>query len=148
MPLMAHEYMLCVTFVTSKIVFRHSNHDALKNVPAPTISEFYEILRASLILRDDSNGAICFVIRDLENKFQIFNRNNNFVIEITICPFVQKLKFLGSYIFPSLKGILSLNSGQLQSLTCICNLHSTMHVNSHLNLKRLNHVPSSLNKKG
>ena len=73
---------------------------------------------------------------------------NNFVIEITILPFFQKLEFLGSYILPSLKGISSRNSGQSQSLTCICNVHSIMHVNSHLNLKRLNYVPSSLNKKG
>ena len=79
---------------------------------------------------------------------EFFNRNNNFVIKITILPFFQKLEFLGFYILPSLKGILSRNSGQSQSLTCICNVHSTMHVNSHLNLKRLNHVPSSLNKKG
>ena len=38
-----------------------------------------------------------FVIRDLENKFWIFNRNYNFVTEITILPFFQKLEFLGSY---------------------------------------------------
>ena len=63
-----------------------------------------------------------------------------FVTEITILPFFQKLEFLGSYILPSLKGISSRNSGQSQSLTCICDVHSTMHVNSHLNLKRLNHV--------
>ena len=31
----------------------------------------------------------------------IFNRNNNFVTKITILPFFQKLKFLGSYIFDS-----------------------------------------------
>ena len=76
------------------------------------------------------------------------NRNYNFVIEIKILNFFQKLEFLLSYILPSLKGISSRNSGQSQSLICICNVHSTMHVNSHLNLKRLNHVPSSLNKKG
>ena len=81
-------------------------------------------------------------------KITIFNQNCNFVTKITILPFVQKLEFLGSYILLSLKGISSQNSGQsLQLLTCICNVHSTMHVNIHLNLKRLNHVPSSLNKK-
>ena len=95
MPLMAHEYVLYVTFVASKIVLRHPNRDALKNVSTPTISEFYEILRASLISRDDSNDTIRFVIQDLENKFQIFNRNYNFVIEITILPFFQKLEFSG-----------------------------------------------------
>ena len=97
MLLMAHEYVLYVTFVASKIVLRHLNRDASKNVPTPTISEIYEILRASYISRDDSNGAIHFIIRDLENKFWIFNRNYNFVFEITILPFFQKLEFLGSY---------------------------------------------------
>ena len=73
---------------------------------------------------------------------------NNFVIEITILPFFQKLEFLGSYILPSSKEISSQKSGQLQSITCVCNVHSAIHVNSHLNLKRVNHIPSSLNKKG
>ena len=74
------------------------NRDASKNVSTPTISEFYEIRRASYISRDDSNGEIYFFIRDLENKFQIFNQNYNFVTEITILPFFQKLEFLGSYM--------------------------------------------------
>ena len=94
---MVHEYLLYVTFVTIKIVLRHPKRDASKNVPTPTILENYEILRANWILRDDSNGAIRFVIRDLENEFRIFNRNYNFVIEITILPLFQKLEFLGSY---------------------------------------------------
>ena len=67
MLLMRHEYKLYVTFVASKIVFRHLNRDTSKNVPTPTVSEFYEILRAGLILRDDSNGEIRFIIQDLEN---------------------------------------------------------------------------------
>ena len=46
----------------------------------------------------NSNGEIRFVIRDPENKFLIFNRNYNFVTEITILPFFQKLEFLESYI--------------------------------------------------
>ena len=145
---MAHEYVLYMTFVTTKIFLRHPNRDASKNVSTPIVSKFHDILRASYNSRDDSNGAIRFVIRDLENKLRIFNRNYNFVIEITILPFFQKLEFLGSYILPSLKGISSRNSGQSLSRTCICNVHSTMHVNSHLNSKRLNHVPSFLNKKG
>ena len=145
---MAHKYLLYVTFVASKIVLRHPKCHALKNVQTSTVSEYYEILRANYIFRDHSNGEIHFVIRDLENKLRIFNRNNNFVIEITILPFFPKLEFIVSYILPSLKGIYSRNSGQSLSLTCICNVHSTMHVNSNLNLKRLNHVPSSINKKG
>ena len=84
MPLMEHEYVLYVTFVTSNIVLRHPKHNALKNVPTLTVSEFDEIRWASYISRDDSNGAIRFVIQDLENKFRIFNRNYIFVIEITI----------------------------------------------------------------
>ena len=46
-PLMVHEYMLFMTFVTSKIVLWHPNRDASKNVSTPTVSEFDEILRAS-----------------------------------------------------------------------------------------------------
>ena len=64
---MAHEYVLYVTFVASKIVSRHPKRDALKNVPTPTVSENYEILSANKISQDDSNGEIRFVIRDLEN---------------------------------------------------------------------------------
>ena len=131
---MVHEYVLYVTFVASKIILRHLKRDASKNIPTSTFSESDEILCASQISRDDSNGEIRFIIRDLENKLWIFNRNYNFVTKITILPFFQKLKFLGSYILPSLKAISSRNSGQSQSLTCICNVHSNMHVNSHLNL--------------
>ena len=42
MPFMAHEYVLYVTFVASKIVLRHLKRDASKNMPTPTVSEFYE----------------------------------------------------------------------------------------------------------
>ena len=69
---MTHEDLLYVTFVASKIVLKHSNRDAPKNVSTPTVSEFDEILRVGYILRDDSNSAIRFVIRDLENKLRIF----------------------------------------------------------------------------
>ena len=70
---MVHEYLLYVTFVASKFILRHSKRDASKNVPTPTISEYYEILRANQISRDDSNGEIRFVIQDLEHKLRIFN---------------------------------------------------------------------------
>ena len=92
MSLMTHEYMLYVTLMTSKIVLRHLNRDASKNVSTPTVSEFYEILRASYISRDDSNGEIRFIVQDLENKFWIFNRNYNFVTEITILPFFPEIR--------------------------------------------------------
>ena len=64
---MVHEYMLSVPFVASKTDLRHPKRDASKNVSIPTVSENYEILRAILISREDSNGTIRFVIRDLEN---------------------------------------------------------------------------------
>ena len=51
----------------------------------PTTSESNEIRRGYLILRDDFNGEVRFVIRDLE-KFWIFT-------EITILPFLRKLEF-------------------------------------------------------
>ena len=50
-----------------------------------TVSESDEIRRGSKILRDDSNGEVCFIIRDLE-KFRI-------LAEITILPFFRKLEF-------------------------------------------------------
>ena len=64
---MVHEYMLYVAFVASKTDLRHPKRDTSKNVPTPTVSENYEILRADQISRDDSNGEIRFVIRDLDN---------------------------------------------------------------------------------
>ena len=62
-----YEYLLYVTFVATKFILRHSKRDASKNVPTPTVSEYYEILLVNYISRDDSNGEIRFVIRDLEN---------------------------------------------------------------------------------
>ena len=61
------------------------NSCSSKNVQIPTISEFDEIRLGSYILREDSNGEVRFVIRDLE-KFRIFT-------EITILPFFRKLEF-------------------------------------------------------
>ena len=58
-----------------------------KNVQIPTVSEFDEIRRVSYISRDNSNGEVRFVIRDLEKKI-IF-------AEITILPFLRKLEFSG-----------------------------------------------------
>ena len=46
-PLMVHEYMLYLPFVTSKIDLRHPKHDASKNVPTPTVSKNDEILRTN-----------------------------------------------------------------------------------------------------
>ena len=88
---MVHGYVLYVPFVSPKIVLQHPKRDASKNVPTPTVSENYEILRANSISRDDSNGTIRFIIRDLENKLRIFNRNYNFVIEITIFALIPKI---------------------------------------------------------
>ena len=52
-----------------------------------TVSEFDEIIRGSYISRDDSNGEVRFIIRDLE-KFRIF-------IEIAILSFLRKSGFSG-----------------------------------------------------
>ena len=49
------------------------------------VSEFDEIRSGSLISREDSNGEVRFIIRDLE-KFRILT-------EITVLPFFQKLEF-------------------------------------------------------
>ena len=117
----SHEYLLCVTFVTSYFVLRHLILDASKNVQISHVLEFEEIRRCSYISRDDSNGEICFFIRDLEKNFVL--------TEIMILLFSENWNFLGSYILPSLKGISSQNSGQSQQLTCICNVKHTMHVN-------------------
>ena len=50
MPLMAHDYVLYVTFVASRFVLRHPKRDASKNVPTPIVSEFDEILRLAKFL--------------------------------------------------------------------------------------------------
>ena len=74
-----------MTFVTSHIVLQHPILSTSKNVQIPTLSKFNKIQRVSYISRDDSNGEIRFVIRDLE-KFQIFT-------EMVILPFFRKLEF-------------------------------------------------------
>ena len=69
---------------------RHVSYTTLvssKNVQILTVLKFDENRGGSYISRDDSNGEVRFIIRDLE-KFQIF-------IEITILPFLRKLDFLG-----------------------------------------------------
>ena len=93
MPLMGHEYVLYVTFFASNIVLRHPKCDALKNMSTPNVLEFNEIRRASYISRDDSNGEIHFFIRDLENKFWIFDRNYDFTLfqKLEIFRVLQKL---------------------------------------------------------
>ena len=45
MQYMSHEYLLCVTFVTSHVVLRHPILDASKNVQIPTVSEFDALAR-------------------------------------------------------------------------------------------------------
>ena len=56
-----------------------------KNVQIPTVSEFDEIRRGSYISREDSNGEVYFIIRDIE-KFWILT-------EMTILPIFQKFIF-------------------------------------------------------
>ena len=54
------------------------------------VSEFDEIRRGSWISQDDSNGEVCFIIRDLEKK--------KFQPKLPFYPFSEKLNFLGFYI--------------------------------------------------
>ena len=73
--------------------FRQVSYTTLvfsKNLQIPTVSKFDENRRGSYISRDDSNGEVHFVIRDLE-KFWIFT-------EITILPFSENWNFLESYM--------------------------------------------------
>ena len=65
----------------------HPMFVSLKNMQIPNVSEFNENRRGSYISRDDSNGKVHLVTRDLE-KFWIFT-------EIMILPFLRKLDFLG-----------------------------------------------------
>ena len=57
----------------------------LEKLEISTISEFDEIRRGSYISRDDSNGEVRFVIRDLE-KFWVLTK-------ITVLPFFRKFEF-------------------------------------------------------
>ena len=92
---MSHEYLLCVTFVTSYFVLWHPILNTSKNVQIPHVLEFDEIRRGSYTPRDDSNGEIRFIIRDLE-KFLVLT-------EITIFPFFRKLEFSRVLHSPLLK---------------------------------------------
>ena len=87
MPLMAHEYMLYVIFVTSNIVLRHQKRDASKNMQIPTISEFDVLAR----FRDTIP-----TVKSVSSS-EIQRINFGFLTEITILPFLRKLDFLGSY---------------------------------------------------
>ena len=68
----------------------------LKKREISTILEFDEIRRGSSISRDDSNGEVRFVIRDLE-KFRVILPKLPFYL------FLENSNFLGSYIlhFPT-----------------------------------------------
>ena len=77
-----------MTFVTSHVSqthFKAPDSRCLEKCEIPTVSEFDEIRSGSLISREDSNGEVRFIIRDLE-KFRILT-------EITVLPFFQKLEF-------------------------------------------------------
>ena len=78
-----------MTFVTSHIVLQHPILSASKNVQILTLLEFDKIRRVSYILRDDSNGEIRFVIRDLKNF--------RFLPKWPFYPFFENWNFLGTY---------------------------------------------------
>ena len=74
-----------------KPVLRHLILGASKNVKFSTVSEFDEIRHGSQILRDDSSGEVCFVIRDLE-KFQVLT-------EITVFSIFPKIGIFSGLTF-------------------------------------------------
>ena len=101
-------------FTTSKIFFKnlvfgvHWTLVTLKNVKISTISKFDEIRFGNYISREESNGEVCFVIRDLE-IFQVFNMYYN--SNLPFCHFSPKFHFfLEFYILPPLKEFRPLNS--------------------------------------
>ena len=98
--------------------FHHVSYTTLifsKNVQILIVSEFDENRHGSQILRDDSNGEVCFVIRDLKN-FWIFT-------EIMILPFFRKLYFLRVSHSPLLKkNFVPKFHKHTHPITCICNL--------------------------
>ena len=71
----------------------------LEKCELSTVSEFDEIRRGSYISRDDSNGEVRFVIRDLENIW--------ILTEITILPFLENSNFPGFYSGNQNLGVLS-----------------------------------------
>ena len=77
-----------MTFVTSHVPqtrFTAPDTRCIEKREISIVLEFDEIRRGSYISRDDSNGEIRFVIRDLE-KFWVFT-------EITVLPSFRKLEF-------------------------------------------------------
>ena len=77
---MAHEYVLYVTFVASKIVLRHPNRDASKNVSTPTISEFFVLTRFHETVP---------TVQSVSSS-EIQRINSIFLTEITILPFFKE----------------------------------------------------------
>ena len=89
---MTHDYVLYVTFVTTKIVLRHPNCDASKNVPTPTVLEFDVLARfreTIPMVKSVSSSKIQRI------NFGFLTEITIFVTEITILPFFQKLEFSG-----------------------------------------------------
>ena len=81
----------------------------------PTTSKSNKIRRGSKISRDNFNGEVRFIIRDLE-KFRIFTK-------ITILPFLRKLEFSRVLHSPLLKkNFVPKFHAPTHPTTCICNL--------------------------
>ena len=121
-------------FLTSEIFVKISYLESLatyhpenrKNIL--TILEFDETFLGHWISRDESNGAVHFVIRDLENFLGFPKPLLQFIfiiIIIIILPFLKISNFPGFYILPPLIILAHTN-------TCICSNYSKFtHTSTH-----------------
>ena len=123
-------------FLTSEILIKISSMESLATYHLETrkkiliILEFYEIFLGHYISRDEFNGVIGLVIRDLENFLGFPKPLWQFIITIIIIiiiiiiifPFLKISNFPGFYILPPLTEFCPRNSHMLaHKNTCICN---------------------------
>ena len=142
MPLMAHEYVLYVTFFASKIALLHPNRDASKNVPTLTILEFtkFDVLarfpETIPAVKSVSSSEIYRI------NFGIFYQNYNFTLfpEIGISRVLHSPLLKRKFV-PKFWTITITHMHMQRALYHACKLVISI-------FKRLNHVPLSLNKKG
>ena len=91
-------------FMTSDILLKILSLESLatyhpenrKNIPI--VSDFDETFLGHWISRDESNGVVRFVIRDLDNFLSFPEPLWKFIIIIIILPFLKISNFLGVYI--------------------------------------------------
>ena len=111
-----------ISSVDSLATYHPENH---KNIS--TISKFDETFMGHWISREESNGSICFVIRDLETFLGFLEPLWKFIIIIIIILlFLKFSNFPRFYILPPLKEFRPRNSHKLaHTNTCICNSYSS-----------------------